>query len=102
MDAFCVLPDGHDGQHAGNRTDRTRHSFDVTDAERRAIESARTAHAIVGGDPILPYDITGLAAEVERLRDALERERTVSDGLRASLSKMREDGDRALRERSVN
>jgi hypothetical protein len=39
-------------------------------------------------------------AEVERLREALTREQTISAGLRASLAKMREDGDRALRGRS--
>lgn len=43
--------------------------IELTEGEHRAVMAARAAHEIVGGDPLVPYDITGLAREVVRLRE---------------------------------
>lgn len=42
---------------------------ELTDAEWKAIAAARVATIIVGGDPLVPYDVVALAREVKRLRD---------------------------------
>lgn len=50
-------------------------NHDLTDAEWDAIVAMRTAHAIMGGPPPVPYDISGMAAEIVRLRAAVEAHR---------------------------
>lgn len=55
-------------------------SMEVTPDERRAIETARAAHIIGGGGPLVPYDFMELAREVVRLREALSTVRGWLDG----------------------
>lgn len=44
---------------------------ELTQIEWDAVLAMRTAHEIIGGDPPVPYDIRGLANEIQRLRAVL-------------------------------
>lgn len=45
----------------------------LTAAERRQIDAQRAAQEIIGGDPLVPFDLAGVAREVVSLRAEVER-----------------------------
>lgn len=49
--------------------------IELTAEERRAIESMRTAHAVIGGEPLVPFDVIGMAREIVALRERLSEAR---------------------------
>jgi hypothetical protein len=52
----------------------------LSDRERKAIEDMRAAVRIIGGEEPVPYDIRGMAAEVNRLRAVIARRSYVEQG----------------------
>jgi hypothetical protein len=43
-----------------------------SEAEARQIDAQRLAQEVIGGDPLVPFDLAGVAAEVVSLRQQLE------------------------------
>jgi hypothetical protein len=43
----------------------------LTEIEWRQIKAQRTAQTIIGGDPLVPYDLIGMANEIVSLRQRL-------------------------------
>jgi hypothetical protein len=45
---------------------------EITEIEWQQLKAQRTAQTIIGGDPLVPYDLIGMANEIVSLRKQLE------------------------------